>query len=218
MTVPLYNYEEAIYSPNIETYTKEVAGLPIHAAVADRAIIPIVFPMTIHHVQVSFDVDALTLGDWALSDRALDLGVAASFQVTDWGPRLYTQLARTPSGFALNNTNHRISNKGLWTVPVSYPGTPDGVGWASQGRPIFIGRERGNQNRQGNAQRDTTPDSANAGLIVPPTNGAEQFIEVRAALRSVSGSLLNSSALGSYSAFPRGGIFVHIYGKSALTE
>ncbi len=219
MVVPLFSFEDAITNANIETYCKRTSAFAVSKAVIDRAIIPIVFPMAIHHVQLSFDKDSLTLGNFPLSDRELELGVAASFQITDWGPRVYTQIARTPASFTLNNKTNQISNTGLWSIPLSYPGTPDGIGWAAQGRPIFAGQELGTQNRTGALQRAQTPDSANgAALINPPTNGAEQFIEVRAAFSSLAGTTLSDSSLGTYTAFPRGGVFVHIYGKSALTE
>lgn len=221
MVVPLFNFEDGVTSANITGYLKAIPprSRTDKYTIWDRALVPIVFPMVVHHVQLSFDTNALTVGDFALSNRGLDVGVASSFQITDWGPRVYTQIARTPASFALSNTVNRISNTGLWSVPLSYPGTPDGTGWHAQGRPIFAGRELGNQNRTGALQRAQTPDASNGGaLINPPTNGAEQFIEIRAVLKALDGALLTSSALGTYSAFPRGGIFVHIYGKSALTE
>jgi hypothetical protein len=221
MVVPLFNFEDEVNSANITNYTKAQQGASRTDTFTlwDRAIIPIVFPMTVHHVQLSFDTTPLTIGSFPLANRGLEVGVASSFQITDWGPRVYTQIARTPAAFSLSNTANKISNVGLWSVPLSYPGTPDGIGWHAQGRPIFTGLELGNQNETGVLQRSQTPDASNgSSLINPPTNGAEQFIEVRAVLKALDGSALTASSLGTYTAFPRGGVFVHIYGKSALTE
>lgn len=220
ITVPLFNFENAITNANIEHYYNNVAGGLMGSQVWDRAIIPIVFPMAIHHVQLSFDTAGLTLGNWPLANRELQVGVGASFQMTPWAPRLYTQVARTPAAFTLDNTTQRIGNKGHWAIPLSYPGTPDGIGWSPQGRPVFVGKELGQHNTVGVVQRSVVADNANgAATVNPPTNGAEQVLEVRALLKHTTGStLLNDAALGTYGAFPRGGVFVHIYGKSALVE
>lgn len=221
ITVPLFNFEEAIYSStNIASYFQNVVGGLDGAQIWDRAIVPIVFPMCIHHVQLSFDTSALTLGSFPLANREFQVGVAAAYQNTPWGPRLYTQVARTPAAFTLANNITKIGNQGLWSIPLSYPGAPDGIGWQAQGRPIFVGLEHPNQNQSGTTQRSQVADNANGGaLINAPTNGAEQMLEIRGLLKHTTGStLLNDAALGTYTAFPRGGVFVHIYGKSALVE
>ena len=140
-----------------------------------------------------------------------------------WGASKYTQVARTGvTPFSLASATGRIGAKGLWSIPISYAGVTNGEGWVPQGGPIFCGLEMGKENAQSPAvaQRSDVADQDNGpALVTPPTNGAEQFIEVRTVLKHSTHSLaLNDPALGLYTAFPQGGVNVYIFGKMALVE
>ena len=197
-------------------------GVPV-TALMDRAVIPIVAPGTIHHIGVFFDKFATTS---STDEYHMDFGVALGC-CPGSSSASYTQVSYVGSknvtfSSATQNIQHFFS-------PLAYStaaGAPAlGSGYVTQGRPFFFGQQ---VDQTGGVLRgDVASAFVSASAEGPPqTNGAEQFIEIRANIHrkdttgvpayvdlQQTGISTSTAQLAGWS-----GVVVCLYGKMALVE
>tara|TARA_R100001015_G_C4635120_1_gene203566 strand:+ start:1947 stop:3590 length:1644 start_codon:yes stop_codon:yes gene_type:complete len=190
----------------------------------DRAIIPITFPGTIHHVlvDVGFDpirhVDTSTPGATA-QQRQLQVGVGLGTGIKTQ-TKTYQQIAYNAFNLGAVGTTGLLKGQ-MYAVPLVFETGVTGRGWAPQGRPVYFGRQ---------VHFDGTHDRQNAAFAVntgtaegaPKTAGLEQFIEVRLFYMLMnSGLSANITAATGNAAdvfWNQAGVNVYIIGKMDLAR
>lgn len=190
-------------------------------AIWDRALIPISFPGTIHHVFL----EAAGINEWirnnpgptvALSSRVLDVGVGLYRGVRLPFPT-YQQVAHLSTGLAA--ATGRLLNERLWQVPLVWTaaaGAVMGKGYIPQGRPVYFGRQL---TYDGTVPRENIADivGSSAAEAAPATGGYEQFIEVRLTyVRGTGATWVTANALDIF--LSNAGVNVYIIGKLGLEE
>ena len=187
----------------------------------DRAIIPIVFPGTIHHVIADVGLDTLNPGI-ALNRRQISIGVGLGTGIK-MQTKTYQQVAYhqfTPSFYGVAGGGRNIHQ-----VPLVYSTAPatntQGRGYVRQGRPVYFGRQ---------IHFDATHDRQNIATAVatgaaegaPLTGGLEQYIEVRAFYQILNAGLsaVQSAQTGAAADdfWNQAGINVYIIGKMDLAR
>tara|TARA_R100000805_G_C3624387_1_gene131494 strand:- start:1134 stop:2768 length:1635 start_codon:yes stop_codon:yes gene_type:complete len=187
----------------------------------DRAIIPITFPGTIHHVlvDVGFDpirhIDATSL---TAAQRNLQVGVGMGTGIRSQ-TKTYQQIAY--SAFNLGTGAGSLLKGQLYPVPLVYKTGTVGRGWPVQGRPVYFGKQ---------VHFDATHDRQNAAYAVntgsaegaPKTAGLEQFIEVRLFYNimdpSGSANITAATTKAGDVFWNQAGVNVYIVGKMDLAR
>jgi hypothetical protein len=251
LAVPLFNNTRwggiSLPNPSTDLPTDMPYVSAKEDAFIDRRYIPIVAPMTIHHVLFTYSwmpflvpaagpsVSACRLvpaGAAAGEELKLEIGVGmgTGARADMYG---YEQIARktltdvtsaTWAGHAIDLISFATpeSMPYLQAVPYTHnleihsmdlegTGDPGLNGMTAQGPPVFAGRSWAGSRTPLTAQRQ---DMDATGAIAK-TYGAEQWLEVRAAISDVNGDWTsgwsaNQLILGS------GGIWVYIIGKTQL--
>ena len=190
-------------------------------AIWDRALIPISFPGTIHHVFL----EAAGINEFIrrnpgptipLSSRGLEVGVGLYRGVRLPSPS-YQQVAYLSTG--LTGATGQLLNERLWQVPLVWTGAAGAVmgkGYIPQGRPVYFGRQL---TYDGAVPREDIADivASSAAEAVPATGGYEQFIEVRLTyVRGTGSTWVTGNALDRL--LSNAGINVYIVGKLGLEE
>lgn len=186
----------------------------------DRALIPITYPGTIHHVLV----EAAGNSDWIqrnpgaipIANRSIEVGVGLYRGVRMSSPT-YTQVAYL-STLLTGTVGNLLTNK-IWQVPLVYStaaGVVAGKGFVAQGRPVYFGRQL---TYSGAVAREPIADGvASLGAeIIPPTAGLENFIEVRLNYLNLSGATW-ATGLAADAILGSAGFNVYIIGKMGLKE
>jgi len=193
-------------------------------ALMDRAVIPIVAPGAIHHVGVYWDRIVSTLhpvSSPGLFEVRMDFGLALGCR-TRAREANFTQVCLVED----RDVNYQPFTNDVrsFFAPIVYSThatAPDlGKGFVTQGRPFYFGNEidyTGLTKRRNVA----TTTAANA-EVVPPTNGTEQFFEIRCNLSlfdTVTSGGIYQDINTQPGYFGNGsGVVVCLYGKMALVE
>ncbi len=201
-----------------------VGAAPYQEPPRDRRIVPLAYPITIHHVVagLNWHNPGRTLEPWpALSVVSAEPGSVD--QIWTCGVGLMsgirsdltavTQVAyATTSCAAWTNTIDRIQWRPnldpvrLVAVPLVGPAAPAEPGYVAQGAPVWASR--------GTSRTTLRTGIYNtAGALIPsPTQGCEQALEVRMSLQDP----VNGLAFGTTTWAGIGGHWVFIYGKKHL--
>ena len=184
----------------------------------DRALIPIAYPGTIHHVFV----EAAGINDYirkhpgavTLGNRVIEVGVGLYRGVRVSAPS-YQQVAH--ASLALNSTTGKIMSNRLWSVPLVYSilGVA-GNGYVTQGRPVYFGRQL---TYDGTVARANIADSvgASSAEAAPATGGLENYIEVRLTYTRGTGATWDTGSATDL-ILSNAGFNVYIIGKMGLKE
>ena len=192
-------------------------------ALWDRALIPITYPGTIHHVIL----EAAGINDYirknpggsavSFGNRHVEVGVGLYHGVRVAAPT-YQQVAHLDTSLA--DTAGRLLKERLWSVPLVYStaaGSVAGKGFVTQGRPVYFGRQLtydGTVARANIASAVGTSTSEAA----PSTGGYENFIEIRLAYyRHTTGASWETGAPADL-ILSNAGFNVYIIGKMGLKE
>lgn len=187
----------------------------------DRALIPISYPGTIHHVLIEAaginDYMRLSPGTVALSTRRFTVGVGLYKGVRVPNPT-YQQVAYATE--TLDSLTGNLLKNRLWSVPLVYStagGAVAGKGFVTQGRPVYFGREL---TYDGTVPRENIADTVASSLAEAPpqTVGMENFIEVRLSYTRGAGHLTWHTGNVSDFAISNAGFNVYIIGKMGLKE
>ena len=191
-------------------------------ALWDRALIPITYPGTIHHVFVEMaGINEHTRenpGTIALSSRSAEVGVGLYRGVRTASEPTYQQVAHLAT--SLTGTTGRRLKERLWQVPLvwSSAGPAMGKGYIPQGRPVYFGRQL---TYDGTVNRENIADivGSSAAEALPATQGLENFIEVRVQYTRGAGHLTWVTGGGATDlVLSNAGINVYIIGKMGLKE
>ena len=190
-------------------------------ALWDRALIPITYPGTIHHVFVEMagvnEHMRNNPGTVALSSRVVDVGVGLYRGVRAASVPTYQQVAHLVTG--LTGTTGRILKERLWQVPLVYTALAPtmGKGYVPQGRPVYFGRQL---SYSGTVNRENIADivGSSAAEALPATQGLENFIEVRVQYIRGSGASWVTAGGATDLVLTNAGINVYIIGKMGLKE
>lgn len=185
----------------------------------DRALIPISYPGTIHHVFVEAaginDYIRKNPGTIALSSRVVEVGVGLYRGVRISSPT-YQQVAHT--SVALDSSTGNILKNRLWSVPLVYSaaGGVGGNGYVTQGRPVYFGRQL---TYDGTVARANIAGSVGASLpeAAPATGGLENYIEVRLTYTRGTGASWDTGVATDL-ILSNAGFNVYIIGKMGLKE
>ena len=187
----------------------------------DRALIPISYPGTIHHVFIEAaginDYIRKNPGAVAISNRRYTVGVGLHRGVRVSVPT-YQQVAFGTE--TLTSTTGNILQNRLWAVPLVYStagGSVAGKGFVPQGRPVYFGRQL---TYDGAVNREPIADSVASSSAegVPNTGGYENFIEVRLSYTRGSGHATWKTGAAADLALSNAGFNVYIIGKMGLKE
>lgn len=204
-----------------------VGAAPLVLPLCDRRIVPLAYPITIHHVVAGLNwqnagrnaIGAFTafsstgsVGEPALNRQTWKCGVGLLSGIRS-DLTATTQVAyRSTTCDVWTGTIDRIDWRDgtnpvrIMSVPLVGPVAPTGAGFFAQGFPMWASR---------GTSRSTTRTSVynTAGAIVapPPTQGCEQALEVRMSLEDSVGLEANA-----YTYAGQGGHWVFIYGKKHL--
>jgi len=185
----------------------------------DRALIPISYPGTIHHVLVEAaginDYIRKSPGAIALSNRRIEIGVGLYRGVRVPGPT-YQQVAHG-STLLTGSTGNLLQNR-LWAIPLVYSaaGGVAGKGYVTQGRPVYFGRQL---TYDGTVARANIASSVGASLAeaAPATGGLENYIEVRLTYTKGTGATWDTGLATDF-ILSNAGFNVYIIGKMGLKQ
>lgn len=227
--VNLLKAREMIRGDNVDGYyMSQSAAVPAPAprqVLWDKAVIPIPYPMTIHHVFVELaginDLIRELPGAVSLAQRRFEVGVGILYGVQADGFD-YMQVAHLESVLSGATAAPSVLKERLFPVPLVYSthatAGPLGRGWPAQtGRPYYAGR----QYQFGNAGNRENVCGTNPAIAegLPILNGADQYLEVRVTY--------GADGTAFPSGFPTGvadfylseaGINVYIIGKMQLQQ
>lgn len=187
----------------------------------DRAIIPILSPMTIHHVLLS--ISGVVVGTQALVDREIEVGVGivsgVRTETANYNQVAYRKFSMDSTTGLVGKAVGTSSSNFLWGVPVVYSTVPGnlGRGFLTQGRPYYVGRERATA--AGTLRRSVAVANPANPELPPAVNGAEQYLEVRVVMRALTGGSATDWPIGGtdeYTVCSQSGVNVYIAGKRAL--
>jgi hypothetical protein len=215
----------AICSTNVGS-ANNVGAAPYNNALCDRRIIPLAYPITIHHVVAGLN--------WSMPGRSNAFG-GWSALASGAEPNLATQTWACGVGLlsgirsdlnAVSQVAYRSTDCASWTgtidrctyrstlgpvrlmsVPLVGPVGPTGAGFAAQGFPIWASRGTSRT-----VTRTNTYDTAGAVVAPPLTGGCEQALEVRMSIQAAGAGLADPG----YTWAGHGGHWVFIYGKKHL--
>lgn len=188
-------------------------------ALWDRALIPISYPGTIHHVILEAagitDFARKNPGTVAIGNRSVDVGVGLYRGVRVSNPT-YQQVAFLST--SLTGTSGNLLKNRMWQVPLvwSSAGPAMGKGFVQQGRPVYFGRQL---TYDGTVNREPIADivGSSSAEAVAATGGLENFIEVRLMYERGTGATWATGAATDY-VLSNGGFNVYIIGKMGLKE
>ncbi len=190
-------------------------------ALWDRALIPITYPGTIHHVFVEMaginEHMRKNPGTIPITTRTVEVGVGLYRGVRTASIPTYQQVAHLSTG--IGGTTGRILKERMWQVPLvwSSASTAMGKGYVDQGRPVYFGRQL---TYDGTVNRETIADivGSSAAEAVATTQGLENFIEVRVQYMRGSGASWVTGGGATDLVLTNAGINVYIIGKMGLKE
>lgn len=187
----------------------------------DKAIIPIPYPITVHHVflEMAGITDQLRLAPGAVSfaNRYVEAGVGIlrGVRAQQYDYQQIAHLDTMLSGAGVTS----LLNERLFPVPLVHSthatAGPLGKGYTTQGRPYYAGRQYAFSsagNRENVCNLDPTVAEA-----APSLNGFDQYIEVRVIYGADPASSPSGWPAGSANkVLGPGGINVYIIGKMQL--
>ena len=204
---------------------RNIGAAPHVLALCDRRIVPLAYPITIHHVVAGLNwsnpgrpaigafgalgatTEPSTANQYWSCGVALLSGIRSDLAAT-------TQVAyRRTTCNLWTGTIDRIQWRStlqpvrLMSVPLVGPVGPTGTGFVNQGFPMWASRGTSRS-----YVRSATYNTAGAILAPPPTQGCEQALEVRMSLQDIVAGL----AGGTVTWAGHGGHWVFIYGKKHL--
>lgn len=220
--VPLFKTSEGLLATaggadTIDNYT--IADAAGNNVLYDRAIIPITQPFTVHHAMIG--ISGVVVGGVALADREIEIGIGllsgVRTQAANYTQVAYRKFDMSSTSGVVGKVSGTVSGAYLWSVPVVYSAAAgkNGRGYITQGRPVYGGRQRATAS--GVLRRNSASYNPAAAEAAPPTNGAEQYLEVRVVMRQLSGGTITDWSLTSdYTVCSQSGVNVYIAGKRAL--
>lgn len=189
-------------------------GAAFNQPVADRRIIPLHFPMTIHHVLSFLSYSGGTSPTSATHHYGIGVGMGTGVRADSQG---YRQVAYATWGSGTGNTisDYRIDSYSntplgglgdLLSIPLVGAG---GVGFKAQGKPMFVGKTNNSD-----VTRSAAAASVGGGPTgIPSIDGKEQWLEVRMSFQD-SGGIDNMPAGETLVGY--GGHWVYIIGKKQV--
>lgn len=227
--VNLLKATQMIRGDNVDGYyINQNAGVPAPAprqVLWDKAVIPIPYPMTIHHVFVELaginDLIRELPGAVSLAQRRFEVGVGILYGVQADGFD-YMQVAHLESVLSGATAAPSVLKERLFPVPLVYSthatAGPLGRGWpVPTGRPYYAGRQY-QFGAAGNRENVCLLAPASA-ETAPSLNGADQYLEVRVTY-GADGTAFPSGFPTAATDFylSEAGINVYIIGKMQLQQ
>lgn len=182
--------------------------------VADRRIIPLHFPMTVHHVLAFVNHQGGIAPATATHKYGIGVGMGTGIRADSHG---YRQVAYATWGAGTGNTltdylvdtyfGSDTSGAGnLVSVPLVGTG---GVGFKSQGKPMFVGKTNNSDVTRSGAANVV----GGGNVAIASVDGKEQWLEVRMMFQDTAGinNLPASQTLVGW-----GGHWVYIIGKKLV--
>tara|TARA_B100000131_G_scaffold93350_1_gene90183 strand:- start:9 stop:1682 length:1674 start_codon:yes stop_codon:yes gene_type:complete len=182
-------------------------GSSLPEYVCDRRLIPINYPLIIHHVIATTNYTDVFCGGSSSTQNSIPtlpgahffhqvgVGIGRGLRADDLGYQEIAYLEFSPHA-APTATNpidrmvsHRNSSMNLsvcefetWNIPIHSTGV-NGIGFGTQGQPYYVGKSTSATNARTNVGDPLNPGTG----IAPNTAGGEQWIEIRWALMSTTG-------------------------------
>tara|TARA_R100000808_G_C2155487_1_gene168205 strand:- start:9679 stop:11298 length:1620 start_codon:yes stop_codon:yes gene_type:complete len=227
--VNLLKATEMIRGDNVDGYLmSQNAAVPAPApqqVLWDKAVIPIPYPMTIHHVFIELaginDLIRELPGSVSLAQRRFEVGVGILYGVQA-DSFDYLQVAHLESVLSGATAAPSILKERLFPVPLVYSthatAGPLGRGWPSQtGRPYYAGRQY--QFGAGGNREDVCFVNPALAEGVPLLNGADQYLEVRVTYGADGTAFPSGFPTGATDFYlSESGINVYIIGKMQLQK
>lgn len=200
ITVPMFANQKQgqITKANIADTAYQDAVTPFNEPIVDRRLIRIRFPFVVHHVIAAVNYQSLEMNETAdfwetahQSEYTHQIGVGMAtmgdhlaytqiaylsvlFNTSTGGTAFYDHLIdRIGPGHTVGPANPWRPVWDLLSVPLVRKASGDGVGYAAQGQPFFVGPALGPT--QSRRQVGTTSQTAKD----PETEGMETHLEVR---------------------------------------
>jgi hypothetical protein len=186
----------------------------------DKALVPIPYPITIHHVFLEMagitDTMREAPGSIGLDKRYVEAGVGIlhGVRAQQYDYQQVAHLSTALSGAGVTS----LLKERIFPVPIVYSthaaAGPLGKGFVTQGRPYYAGRQYSFA-ASGNRENvcSVTPATAEA---APSLNGFDQYIEVRVIYGVDPATAAEWPAGGANKVLGAGGINVYIIGKMQL--
>lgn len=188
-------------------------GAAFDLPVADRRIIPLHFPMTIHHVLSYVNYQGGMRPITATHKYGIGVGIGTGIRSDSHG---YRQVAHATWGAGTGNTlsQYLVDSYGTATsvigdlVSVPLVGT-GGAGFKAQGKPMFAGKTNNSDVTRSGAANTV----GGANVAIASVDGKEQWLEVRMMFQDTAGinNLPASQTLVGW-----GGHWVYIIGKKLV--
>ena len=193
---------------------------PYSDPVCDRRIIPLQFPLVVHHVFACVNVGSLVPSSATLTNKVgvglgcgvrSDLFQSRQLAFAEWTPA-------TKGAYEIDESMIRTENMQLMNIPLVYVVGESGTGYDnnvksgldSTGRPVFAGQALSTEFPR-TSMAPSVGAAAPGGM--PLMHGMEQYLEIRWEIRD-SGGIVNMSANEGVIGF--GGHWVYIVGKKHL--
>lgn len=197
-----------------------IGASPYSNAVCDRRIIPLQFPMTIHHVFACVNVGAVVPTSATFTNK-VGVGLGCGVRSDLFQSRQLAFAEWTPTNktlYQIDQSIIRTENMQLMNIPLVYVVGEEGSGYNSSvssalndtGRPVFAGQALSTE-----FPRTIMAPSVGAAVPggMPLMHGMEQYLEIRWEIGD-SGGIDNMPANEGVIGF--GGHWVYIVGKKHL--
>lgn len=192
---------------------------PYSLATCDRRIIPLHFPMVIHHVFACANVGATPPTSATFTNKVgvgLGCGIRSDLFESRQVAFASWTVAQKPL-FLIDTSKSRNEGMQLYNIPLVYSGTNTGTGYNStvdpalsdMGTPVFAGQALSTEK----ARTALSPSVGAFAPIAPLMQGQDQYLEVRWEI-SDAGGIKNMPAGEGVIGF--GGHWVYIVGKKHL--
>lgn len=192
---------------------------PYQLPTCDRRIVPLHYPMVIHHVFACANVGNVAPTSATFTNKVgVGIGCGIRSDLFESRQLAYASwtVAQKPQ-FLIDETMARTEKMQLYNIPLVYTGANTGTGYSSSvaatlantGRPVFAGQAL-------DTEKARTAMAPSVGAILPFTpamHGQEQYLEIRWEI-SDSGGIKNMPANEGVIGFA--GHWVYIVGKKHL--
>ena len=192
---------------------------PYSAAVCDRRIIPLQFPMVIHHVFACANVGAVAPTSATLTNQ-IGVGLGCGIRSDLFESRQVAFASWTvaqKNRYLIDDSVVRTEKMQLYNIPLVYQGANKGTGYSAAvsaplydtGTPVFAGQALSTEK----ARTALAPSVGASSGSTPLMQGQDQYLEIRWEIRD-SGGIKNMPANEGVIGFA--GHWVYIVGKKHL--
>ena len=196
-----------------------VGADPYSAATCDRRIVPLQFPMVIHHVFACANVGAVPPTSATLTNQ-IGVGLGCGIRSDLFESRqvaFASWTVATQPQFLIDKSQVRTEHMQLYNIPLVYTGANTGTGYnptvasalSNTGTPVFAGQAL-------STEKARTALASSVGAVLPFAplmQGQDQYLEIRWEIRD-SGGIKNMPANEGVIGFA--GHWVYIVGKKHL--